>query len=104
MDSLSNKVSVLRRQTMTFCVVAGCLSLISLLSVVEFEIDKALQVGRYEYDTWVMISIIVRVTASRERDAVCCRCYAEVDEAGFQPKVHYPTMVIPVPLEPLLAA
>ena len=42
----------------------------SPLSVIEFKIDKVLQVGRYEYDTLVMLSIIVRVTASTERDPV----------------------------------
>ena len=60
----------------------------SPLSIIKFKIDKVLQVGRYEYDTWVVISIKLRVTASTERDPICCRCQAEVDEARVQPKVH----------------
>lgn len=39
----------------------------SPLSIIKFKIDEVLQVGRYEYDTWVVISIKLRVTASEQR-------------------------------------
>lgn len=60
---------------MAFCVAARCLSLtFSPLSVIELKIDEVLQLCLHGYDLWVMISIIGRVTASAERDSVCCRC------------------------------
>lgn len=75
----------------------------SPLSVLNFKIDKELQIGRYKNDTWVMISIILRVTASTKWYPVCCRCQTEIDKARVRPKVHLLIMVIYIiPLKPAI--